>query len=417
MRLLRWLVFTFFFYLVACQPQTPVAITLIDAGQTHTIQTNERVPLLILTQAGLIVSPNDRVFLNGTHVPLDQPAPLAPGIFDANGGSEGGVLQIRRSVELTLVTPQGTQLIQSSALTVGEALREAGVQLYASDFLDPPAGTFITGPFAVNHIPSRELIVHAGGGSIQVRSSARTVGEVLAEAGIPLIGLDYSSPSENEALPENDQIRVVRVNEQVMLALESIPYSTEYVPSTEVPLGEQELVQRGQDGLAVTRVRIRYEDGQEVSRTTEEESVVTPPQTRILKTGSQANVSTITVGDQTLQYWRAYEMYATIYSPCNSNTGGCSYGTASGLRAGHGVVAVDPSMYSYLQGQRVYIPGYGYAVIGDIGGGYLIEDLLGISRYRWIDLGFDDGNVWDMSGWLTVYFLAPVPPSIPPAMQ
>jgi hypothetical protein len=109
-------------------------------------------------------------------------------------------------------------------------------------------------------------------------------------------------------------------------------------------------------------------------------------------------------------------MYATIYSPC-TRAQACSYSTASGLRAGRGVVALDRSMYSYLQGARIYIPGYGHAVVGDIGGGYLLEESIGVSRYRWIDLGFNDNNIVEMSGWLTVYFLAPVPASIPPVMQ
>jgi hypothetical protein len=106
-------------------------------------------------------------------------------------------------------------------------------------------------------------------------------------------------------------------------------------------------------------------------------------------------------------------MYATVYSPCASGTGGCSYGTASGARAGYGIVAVDSSAYSYLAGMRVYIPGYGTATIGDTGGGSIIESNLGIPRTKWIDLGFDDGKIINMTGWVTVYFLAPAPAEIP----
>jgi uncharacterized protein YabE (DUF348 family) len=409
MKCARWLASTLIFSLIACKSQTTAAtnITLIDAGLALSIQTNERIPLLILTQAGLTVGPNDRIYLNGIQVPLDQPAPIADGV----------TLQIRRSVALTISSHTQSQVVQSTARTVGEALTEAGIQLYASDFVEPAANIFITGPMTINYIPSRELSIQVSGKTISVRSSAATVGEALAEAGIPLIGLDYSSPSENEAVPEDGQIKVVHVNESVELALKSIPYTTEYVQSTEIELGTQKVEQPGQEGLAVTRTRVRYEDGQEVNRTTESEAVLTQPQTRIMKTGSQASLNTITVDGETLQYWRAFQMYATIYSPCSSGHDSCSYSTASGMRAGRGVVAVDPSMYSYLQAQRIYISGYGYAVIGDIGGGYVIEDNLGVSRYRWIDLGFDDGNIVDMSGWLTVYFLAPVPASIPPVMQ
>jgi len=269
----------------------------------------------------------------------------------------------------------------------------------------------------INYHSSQELTVSTSAGSRVIRSSARTVGAALAGAGIPLVGLDYSLPAESEVLPADGQVRVVRVSEAVQLIQKSIPFETETISSPDIELGTQEISQPGEEGLAIARTRIRYEDDQEVSRVTEDETVVRLPQTRIVKTGTNIVINTATVDDVTLEYWRAFEMYATIYSPCNSGTGGCSFGTASGQRAGRGVVAVDPSMYSFLQGQRVYIPGYGYGVIGDIGGGYLIEDLIGVSRYRWIDLGFNDNNIVDMSGWHTVYFLAPAPASIPLVMQ
>ena len=269
----------------------------------------------------------------------------------------------------------------------------------------------------ITYQPSQELTVTTNSGNMHIRSAAGTIGAALAEAGIPLIGLDYSHPDESDALPPDGQIRVIRVEESMQLIQKSIPFETETVSSPDVEVGSQEITQPGQEGLLVARTRIRYEDGQEVSRVTEDESVVRPPQNRIVQTGTKIVVNSTEVNGVTIEYWRAFEMYATIYSPCNSGTGGCSYSTASGMRAGRGVVAVDPSMYGYLQGQRVYIPGYGYGVIGDVGGGYVIEDLLGVSRYRWIDLGFNDSNIIDMDGWLTVYFLAPAPASIPPVMQ
>ena len=405
MRSTLWLAI-FSLALVACQSQSPSSITIIKGDQLQTLTTDERIPLNLLTEARITLAPTDLLLVNGYPFPPEQSLP-----------PQTRAIQIRRGVSVTLVTPGGEQELTTPARTVGEALHEAGIQLYAVDYIDPPANTPLSADMTITYSPSRELTVSTSDGVRQIRSSAGTVGAALAEAGIPLEGLDYSLPAESEALPADGQIRVVRVSESLQLIRKSIPFETETVSSTDVALGTQEIAQPGQEGLAVARTRIRYEDGQEVSRTVEEESVVRPPQTRIINTGTKIVVTTATVDGEKLDYWLAYNMYATIYSPCNSGTGGCSYGTASGLRAGRGVVAVDPSMYGYLQGARIYVPGYGYAVIGDVGGGYIIENKLGVSRYRWIDLGFDDNNIVDMSGWLTVYFLAPAPASIPPVMQ
>jgi hypothetical protein len=256
------------------------------------------------------------------------------------------------------------------------------------------------------------LTVFVGDKILNIRSAAGTVGEVLAEAGIPLVGLDTSSPPESEAPPPDGQIRVVRIYETFKVTLEPIPFEEEVTYSPDLPFGQKETIQPGVEGITMIRERIRYEDGQEVSRTAEEKTVMREPQTRIVQSGEKIVLAPVG-GNIPYEYWYATEMFASVYSPCASGTGGCSYGTASGATAGQGIVAVDYSIYSYLAGMQVYIPGYGVATIGDTGGGPIIETVFGVPRTSWIDLGFNEGEMRDMTGWVTVYFLAPAPAEIP----
>ncbi len=401
MKSLRWLALSCAFLLYSCQSNVSPTITIIDGDQILETTSNERMPLILFTQNGINPGQNDRALVNGIPFPLDQSLP----------GFDSAQLQLRRAVALTLVTPVGTQTIQTSAFTVGQALNEAGYTIGSADLLDPPTETPITKALTVNYTPARDFVIYAGDDVINIRSAAGTVGRILAGAGIPLIGLDTSLPSENEAPPLDGQIRVTRVQEIISVALEPIPFETQKIESIDVPLGQEELVQPGVEGISMIRTRIRYEDGIEVSRKVEEEIVAREPQARIVRRGSQIVMSPLP--GVSGEYWAAVEMYATVYSPCSSGTGGCSYGTASGARAGYGIVAVDYSIYSYLAGMRVYIPGYGTATIGDTGGGPIIETSLGVPRTKWIDLGFDDGAIQDMTGWVTVYFLAPAPAEIP----
>jgi uncharacterized protein YabE (DUF348 family) len=402
MKFTRWLVFTLGFALLACQTKFPSTVTILDGDQVYTLESSDRIPLSLLTQAGVVAQPFDRVFFNGMLLPIDQPLPDA----------DFAQIQLRHAVVLVINTPEGQNVIASSALTVGQALNEAGYEISTSDRVEPPIDTVITTPLTVNITRAKELSIFVGEDVIQIRSSAGTVGQALLEAGIPLTGLDTSSPLENEALPEDGQIRVVRVSESINVAVEPIPFSTERIESEDVPLGQEELIQPGVDGLAMVRTRVRYEDGVEVSRNTENETVVREPQKRIVAGGSQIVLAPVG-GSVPYDYWTAVQMYATVYSPCASGISGCSYGTASGARAGYGIVAVDYSIYSYLAGMRVYIPGYGVATIGDTGGGPIIETALGVQRTQWIDLGFDEGSMVDMTGWVTVYFLAPAPAEVP----
>jgi uncharacterized protein YabE (DUF348 family) len=392
MRKFLWL--SAVFILLACQPAAAKSVTVLDGSQIYTLAPASLIPAEIFAQARVNLGPNDRVLFNGMRVPLDQALPAAGSV----------TLQVRRAVTLTLVTPDGQRAIQTAAWTIGEALRETGISLYASDKLDPPAETPITGPVTVNYAPSRELTVSLGVQSRQIRSSAGTVGTALAEAGIPLIGLDTSLPSENEALPTDGQIRVIHVSESVVLSQKPIPFTSEFIASADVPLDQQQVLNPGQTGLTVSRVRIRYEDGKEISRVTESESQVRPPQNRIVGYGTKVEIKTATVDGVQIQYWRAVQMYATAYSPCRSAPDQCYPRTASGKPVTKGVVAVVYNWYLNMRGQALYIPGYGHASIEDVGGG--------IPGRYWIDLGYSDSDYQGWGAWVTVYFLTPVPPNI-----
>jgi uncharacterized protein YabE (DUF348 family) len=401
MKTFRWLACALLFVLTSCQP-IPATITIMDGDQVHRIESTERALIPLLIQAGIILSPNDKIYVNGIQTALNQ--------TDLKAGSL--TIQIRRAVNLTLITPQGQQTIQTSAFTVGQVLSEAGFSLSKNDRIDPPAETPITQNLTVTYTPARDMLIYTGDAVLKVRSAAGTVGEVLAEAGIPLIGSDTSSPLESEAPPSDGQIRVVRVYEKMEIALKPIPFKEQVVESADVPFGQKDTLQPGVDGIAMIRTRVRFENGKEVSRAAESETVMREPQPRIVQSGQKIVLSPVG-GNSPYEYWIAVEMYATVYSPCESGTGGCSFATASGARAGQGIVAVDYSIYSYLAGMRVYIPGYGLATIGDTGGGPIIESAFGVPRTKWIDLGFNEGEMRNMTGWVTVYFLAPAPAEIP----
>jgi uncharacterized protein YabE (DUF348 family) len=401
MRRFSWL--TLAILLSACQPTPaqPITIHIVEGDSARSLSFALASPASAAAQAGLSPAAGDRLLLNGVEVPPDLP--LAPGT--------GYTLQVRRAELVTLVTPDGEKPYQSAAPNVGLFLREAGVPLGLADFVSPPPGTPLSAGLRVEYRPARELTVRADGVEVLVRSSAATVGQALAEAGIPLLGLDASLPPESDPLPADGQVRVIRVREALVLQQKPIPYEIEFVPSDDLELDSQNILQAGMPGLAVSRTRIRYEDGVEVSRTEEAETLVRAPVKRVVGYGTKVSLKTLAVPGGQIQYWRAVRMYSTSYSPCRSGVPGkCFYGTASGLPVKRGVVSMSRSWYNQLAGMRVYIPGYGTAVIADVGGGFP-------DGRPWIDLGFSDEDYETWSGWITVYFLAPIPETIPYILQ
>ena len=396
MKIIRWLLLAFLLFLVSCQTNK-ISVTVIADGSTYPVSSTGRTPLQILAAAGLTLGPQDCLFYLGSPAPLDSPLTEAPAY----------TLTIRRSVSLTLIMPDNQITFPTCVQTVGQALVDHGYTLYAADRLDPPAGTSIQGPLTVNYIPSQPLSVSVDDSQVSGRSAAPSVGQALADFGIPLLGLDSSKPSENAPLPADGKIRVTRITETVALTQSSIPFSSRIEPSADLEIDQQALVQGGEPGLAVSRLRSRIENGVQVSQNSESGIVVRPPQDRILGYGTKVVIHTATLDGETFQYYRVLTLLATSYSPCRSGTpdGKCSYGTSSGLPVQRGTVAMVYSWYLAFGFDRLYIPGYGYATVGDVGGGPP-------GNHYWIDLAFTDADYEPVYGSVTVYFLAPVPKNL-----
>ncbi len=384
----------------ACQNAVSTTVNVIDGERYRTLTSNgPLVPALLIQQAGFSMASGDRLLLNGYPIAPTQAIPSARAF----------TLQIDRQVRFVL---NGKSML-TTAPTVGEALADAGIELYTADLVDPPIDTPVSDGLAVTYTPSRQFTVTTGQQTIVIRSAASSVGAILSGSGLPLIGLDFSQPAEDQPAPPDGRIRLVRVSEAIVLAQNALPFQSQYEASSQVELDHEQILQPGQLGLSVSRTRIRYEDGQETSRATEPQMIVRPPVDRVVGYGTKVVVHSATVDGIQIQYWRAVQMFATAYSPCNSGADRCYSGTSSGKPVEQGVVAVRYSWYLAMQGQALYIPGYGRATIEDVCGGCVGKP--------WIDLGYTDaqfaqaGDQWGK--YVTVYFLAPPPANIIDILQ
>jgi uncharacterized protein YabE (DUF348 family) len=307
-------------------------------------------------------------------------------------------LQVRRAIPVTLHEGDKTIEFVSTAPTLGSALWEAGIQLKSSDELIPPAETTLDQPIEADLRRAQPITISYAGGTLSSQSAARTVGEALAEVGLPLQGMDYSLPAAEAALPKDGRIKLVRVAEEFLLETQPVPFETETKPDAKVDLDTKQVVQAGSYGLSIERIRIRREDGVEVSRVVEGDYLAQAPQPQIIGVGTKIVPKTLKTADGTIKYWRAINVYAVSYNP-TSNGG---YGTATGIPLAKGVVAVDPNLIPYYT--KLYIPGYGMGVAADTGGGI---------KGRIIDLGYGDDDYVSWHQWVTIYLLWPPPENVP----
>jgi uncharacterized protein YabE (DUF348 family) len=386
------------FLLAACRATT-TPVTILADGRIIQFNSSQRLPAELLSEPGITLGVKDRLLYLGAMIQPDQPLPDA----------KAYTLTVRRAVQLTLVSPDGTRTLSSSAQTVGEALAEAGYSLYTSDSLDPPADTPLEGPLNITFQPARDLTITVDGSQVKVRSAAVKVGQALAEAGIPLVGLDYAVPSEDSPLPADGQVRVVRVVETIALSQKAIPYQTRTELSADLEIDQQAVLQSGEPGLAITSTRTRLEDGIPVGQQTETESIARPPQDRILGFGTKIVIRTAVVDGVTIQYWRALNVYTTFYTPCGYGNVKCQYYTSILTPVRHGEVAMVYPWFLLFAHNQVYVPGYGQATVEDNNG----RKTSARWGTYWLDLGFSqtDTVTW-INQYVTVYFLTPVPDNV-----
>jgi uncharacterized protein YabE (DUF348 family) len=372
-----------------------VMINIISGDNVRQIYSTERIPANWLEEAGIQLFPGDQILISGQIFPPGQEVSYSP-VY---------TIEVKKAVDINVQVGEHMWTIYSGASTVGQALWEAGFSLREADRVFPPMETKLNGPLVIHVFPADALMIFVDGEVIASQSAAENVGEALAQAGLSLQGMDYSQPAEDQPLPEDGMIRVVRVVEEVVLEQETIPFEYKWELTNELEIDQVQTTQYGEFGLKAKRVRVRYEDGVEVGRTVEAEWVAKEPVAQIEGYGTQIVVRTLDTPSGTIQYWRAVDMYATSYSPCRSagEEGRCYPYTSLGDKVQIGVVAVIYDWWLLMAHHTVYIPGYGHAVISDVGGG--------IPGKPWIDLGYSDDDWVSWSQWVTVYFTLPIPPA------
>lgn len=265
------------------------------------------------------------------------------------------------------------------ARTVGDVLAEAGIVLREGDEVTPGLESPLERDAHIAIVRADVVTVRVDGDERQVAIARGTVRDALARAGVVMGALDRVVPGRDTPLEDGMSIEVIRVVQEVVEEREPIPFRTIRWEEPQLPRGAQRVVREGREGTLVKRVRYTYENGQLVHRQELGHEVVEEPVNRIIGIGTREAPNVLRTASGTYRYIDVLEMEATAYYPGPESTGIWADGyTFTGLLAGKGVVAVDPKVIPL--GTRLYVEGYGEAIAADIGGA--------IKGYR-IDLGFD----------------------------
>jgi uncharacterized protein YabE (DUF348 family) len=382
-------------------------VALEADGRRLDLRTHARTAEDFLREAGINLSRYDHIIVEDEVVDPQALLPYQSSV-DLTGRNPALLwrqrpmqIEVLRAVPITVHDGAVPVTVQTTAPTVGQALLEEGIILYLGDGVIPTLGEQVSAGLEVYIQRSKPLVILADGRRIKTRSHGETVAEVLNQETIELVDKDYTIPDKESVVYDNMTVQVIRVQEQVVLEEEPIPFETVWQPDQELDLDKQRVDQYGAAGTKRRLVRVVYENGTESERVTEDEWVETPPTTEIIAYGTKITVRQISTSEGTKTYWRKFRSLATAYSASTAGTPADApwYGrTYMGLQARTGIIAVDRNVIPL--GTWMYVPGYGIGLAGD----------LGVSG-RHIDLCFDEDELpRGYYRWVDVYLLTPVPP-------
>lgn len=303
---------------------------------------------------------------------------------------------------ITLVRNGQAEPVRTRAATVADLLNEQNIRRSPEDALDVDPSSAVTNGETIAYRAAVPVTIVVDGVATTVRTSADTVGQVLANEHVNFDSHDSLSPAAPISIAPEGTIRLDHVNSWVERVTRDVPPPVEHRLAFNLAIGHVKVLQKGKPGEReiVYRVTRQANRTQAPKRVTIASHVIRQPHVRVVAAGvgEYGMIAALAKAgyEKTVRLAQAaISMVATAYT---ANCIGCSGFTALGQHAGHGIVAVDPRVIPL--GSHLYIPGYGRAVAGDTGGA--------IHGNR-VDLGFNsDADAMQFGRRsVTVYVLHP----------
>jgi len=365
--------------------QTNTTLVWLYGGtEPFLIEGNHDLTANLLLNAGIPLYPQDAIIYNGIRIPHNFSLPKL----------DGNQLVYKPAVPVTITQDEGTWRFYSGAATLGEALWEQNIILSPQDELSLPLNSPLDQPIFADFMRGSPITIQVSGNEFRMSVTAQIVGDALAQAGFALQVLDYAVPDEHQPIPDDRMIQIVRVREEVITEDTIIPFNEERVSDPEMDVGEELVIQAGENGTQTTTVQVRFEDGQEVSRRVLSEWVSKAPVTQRTAYGGNVVTSTFDSSEGAVDYYLALDARISSYLDTGNPT-------ASGVWPYYGTIAVPPEWYSILKGSNIFVPGYGVGTVLDV--------CPGCTGENWIDVFIptDQYVAWNRNE--TIYFLSPAP--------
>lgn len=215
------------------------------------------------------------------------------------------------------------------------------------------------------HAIKRQITFFRGDQPSPFKTTASTVQGAITEYGIALKPQDVVIPELSAAVTEGMEIDLGLVERRVQESKKAVKFTTRTDYTDTLNIGEIIDIQQGKDGLKEEQTETYFLNGVEAFKKTLKSQVLDPSKDAKVLEGTALKQKLYPLKKR-MRVSKILAMQATAYYPGPEDTWPYASGyTSSGLKAGYGVVAVDPKFIRLKN--PLYIEGYGYAVAADRG--------------------------------------------------
>lgn len=304
--------------------------------------------------------------------------------------------------KITINNGGNSQLVHLAKGTVGDALKKAGITLADNEISVPSTNSEITEEMEINIYKTKTVSVTADGKTKDVQLALVNVYDALNFAGYKVDDDDIIITSHNENVENISSVTIRRVTYKTESSKEKIAFDTVKRNSDDVELGETKVKTEGKDGEKIVTREVKYIDGEKTSDKVVAEKTIKKPVDEVILVGTKGAATNGGAGTFTDSNGATVAYSQVLTGSGTAYTAPAGAGTATGVPAYHGGVAVNPNIIPY--GSKLYIVStdgsfvYGYATAVDTGGalmaGTAIVDCYYNTYNECVNFGRRDVNVY-----------------------
>lgn len=304
--------------------------------------------------------------------------------------------------KITINNGGDTQVVHLAKGTVTDALKKAEITLAEDEISVPAPDSKITGDTEINIYKTKTVSVTADGKTKDVKLALVNVYDALNYAGYEVDDDDILSTSHSDDVENINAVTIKRVTYKTESTKEKIAYDTVKKNSDKVELGETKVKTKGKDGEKIVTREVKYIDGKKSSDKVVAEKRIKEPVDKVVLVGTKGAATSGGAGTFTDSNGATVAYSQMLTGSGTAYTAPAGAGTATGVPAYHGGVAVNPNIIPY--GSKLYIVStdgsfvYGYATAVDTGGalmdGSAIVDCFYNTYDECVNFGRRDVNVY-----------------------